>query len=100
MSKYAVFSGPYFPVFGLNTENYSVFSPNTGKYEPEETPYLDIFHTETFFDNFYLCINDYGFYERSVIHLVTLHKKLSFPLRISSVNVTKSAGNCEFGHIC
>ena len=29
MSKYGVFSGPYFPVFGLNTEiyevNYSVF---------------------------------------------------------------------------
>ena len=31
--------------------------------------------------------------------LSTLHKKQSFPLRISSVNVTKSAGNCRFGHI-
>ena len=29
----------------------------------------------------------------------TLHKKISFLLRISSVNVTKSAGNYEFGHI-
>ena len=29
----------------------------------------------------------------------SLHKKWSFPLRISSVNVTKFAGNCEFGHI-
>ena len=28
------FPGPYFPAFGLNT----------GKYEPEKTPYLDIFH--------------------------------------------------------
>ena len=28
-----------------------------------------------------------------------LHKKWSFPLRISSVNVTKSAGNCAFGHV-
>ena len=28
MSKYGVFSGPYFPVFGLNT----------GKYGPEKTP--------------------------------------------------------------
>ena len=28
------FSGPYFPVFGLNT----------GKYGPEKTPYLDHFH--------------------------------------------------------
>ena len=29
----------------------------------------------------------------------TLHKKWTFPLRISSVNVTKSGGNCGFGHI-
>ena len=24
VSKYGVFSGPYFPVFGMNTETYSV----------------------------------------------------------------------------
>ena len=35
LSKYGVFSSPYFPVF----------SPNTGKYVPEKTPYLDTFHT-------------------------------------------------------
>ena len=34
MSKYGVISGPYFPIFGLNT----------GKYGPEITPYLDTFH--------------------------------------------------------
>ena len=34
MSKYGVISGLYFPVF----------SPNTGKYGPEITPYLDTFH--------------------------------------------------------
>ena len=28
-----------------------------------------------------------------------LHKKWSFPLRMSSVNVTKSAVSCGFGHI-
>ena len=36
------------------------------------------------------------------LHLISLFhctKKWSFPLRISSVNVTKSAGNCGFGHI-
>ena len=33
LSKYRVISGPYFPVF--------VFSPNTGKYGPEITPYLN-----------------------------------------------------------
>ena len=34
MSKYGVISGSYFPVF----------SPNTGKYGPEITPYLETFH--------------------------------------------------------
>ena len=34
MSKYRVFSGPYFPVFGLNI----------GKYGPEENPCLNTFH--------------------------------------------------------
>ena len=34
MSKYGVISTLYFPVF----------SPNTGKYGPEKTPYLDTFH--------------------------------------------------------
>ena len=43
MSKYGVISGPYFPVFGLNTGIYGV-NPNTGKYGPEITPYLDTFH--------------------------------------------------------
>ena len=38
VSKYGVISGPYFPVFRLNTEIYGV------KYGPEITPYLDIFH--------------------------------------------------------
>ena len=32
-------------------------------------------------------------------YLVTLHKKWSFPLHISSLNKTKSAGNCGFGQI-
>ena len=32
--KYGVFSAPYFPIF----------SPNTGKYGQEKTPYLDTFH--------------------------------------------------------
>ena len=33
---------PFFPIFGLN--KISVFSPNTGKYEPEITLYLNFFH--------------------------------------------------------
>ena len=34
MPKYGVISGPHFPVF----------RPNTRKYGPEITPYLDTFH--------------------------------------------------------
>ena len=34
VSKYGLISGPYFPVFGLNS----------GKYGPEETPYLGTFY--------------------------------------------------------
>ena len=41
--EYRVISGLYFPVFGLNTKIYG-FSPKTGKYGPEITPYLDTFH--------------------------------------------------------
>ena len=29
----------------------------------------------------------------------SMHRKWNFPLRIASVNMTKSAGNCGFGHI-
>ena len=48
VSKYGVFSGPYFPVFGLNMERYGVSGLNTGKYGPEKTPYLDTSHTAEF----------------------------------------------------
>ena len=34
-----------------------------------------------------------------VSHLLSRYKKLSFPLWIYSVNVTKSAVSCGFGHI-
>ena len=36
---------------------------------------------------------------KSLLVVPTLHKKWSFPLRISSVDVTRSAGNFRFGHI-
>ena len=46
VSKYGVFSGPYFAALGLNTERYSVFSSNARKYESEKIPYLDTFYAE------------------------------------------------------
>ena len=47
-SKYEVFSGPYFPAVGLNTERYEVLSPNAGKYGPGKTPYLETFDVAFF----------------------------------------------------
>ena len=41
-SKYGVFSGPYLPLFGLNT----------GKSGPEKTPNLDTFHAVLHFLKF------------------------------------------------
>ena len=44
VSKYGVFSCPFFPVFGLNTETYRVnlrIQPKYRKYGPEKTTYLD-----------------------------------------------------------
>ena len=45
-SKFGVFSGPYFPVFGLNTEIYGVnlsIQSKYGKIRTRKIPYLDTF---------------------------------------------------------
>ena len=47
MSKYGVFSGPYLPVFGRNTERHGVslrIQSECDKNGPEKTPHLDTFH--------------------------------------------------------
>ena len=44
LSKYGIFSGPYFPVFGLSTEIYSVNLRFQSEYGPEKIPYLDVFY--------------------------------------------------------
>ena len=47
MSKYRVFPGPYFPVFGLNTEIQGVnlgIQSQYRKMRTRKTPYLDTFH--------------------------------------------------------
>ena len=43
MSRYGVFSSPYFPAIRLN-KLYRLNNPNTGKYEPEKALYLDTFN--------------------------------------------------------
>ena len=47
VSKYVFFSGPYFPLFGLNTKVYGVnlsIQSKCWKMPTRKTPYLDIFH--------------------------------------------------------
>ena len=41
----------------------------------------------------------YKFFTVHLFLTLSLHEKWSFPLRTSSVNVTKSAVSCVFGHI-
>ena len=43
MSKYGVFSGPYFPVFGLNTDIYSVNLRIQSKYRKIRTRKNSVF---------------------------------------------------------
>ena len=45
------------------------------------------------------CLNEYMLTEKKSLFLIRLHKKCSLLLRISSVNVTKTAVSCGFGHI-
>ena len=81
MSKYGVFSVSYFPVFGLNT----------GKYGPEQTPYLDTFHAvitpchywatkrqAALFNNYFTIIGFKkfkSFFSRTAFHETILVKK-------------------------
>ena len=84
VSKYRVFSGPYFPTFGLNMERY--FSPNAGKYEPE------LSHRGTF--RTYSNIWDRSFCEKSY-QLNTVD--WLFLQKISILNVWLNSGyTCPF----
>ena len=45
MRKHGNFSGPHFPLFGLNMEIYYINPRVQSEYGPEKTPYLGSFHT-------------------------------------------------------
>ena len=65
VSKYRVISGLDFPVFGLNTEIYSLNLRIQSEYKkigPEITPYLDTFHAVTVLKKPEVsCLGDGGF---------------------------------------
>ena len=62
----------------LNREIFQRLCSNLGNFQPRDRPLAS---------------------SKQLKKYISLHKKPRFPLRISSVNVTKSAGNCGFGHI-
>ena len=62
-----------------------------------EMPWKKNFTVYPSLNNAHVCLKIGDIVLLKDIH--TLHKKWSFPLRISSVNVTKSAGICGFSHI-
>ena len=88
------YSGPYFPAFGLNTERYKVplrFQSECGKVRTRINLNTDNFYA------MYLILLLFFFSQRRCSN--SLHRIWSFPLKISSVNVAKSTGNCRFCHI-
>ena len=70
LSKYEVISGPYFPVFGLNT----------GKYRPETTPYLDTFHAvdlkSIYFNRCFLTICFISLTKQKYIHKMSMFSNI------------------------
>ena len=92
------YSCPHFPAFELNTERYSVSFYIQSEYRilrTRSTPNTDNFHAVINSD--INCSNSKSCINNNID--ATLHKKWSFLLRISLVNVTKSTGNCGFSHI-
>ena len=87
MPRHGVFSVPYFPVFGLNT----------GKYGPEDTPYLNTFHSVLFnslvYTYLHLLIHTYVplYYYTNLIKLINMGnieitKKFSRLKSVSSID--------------
>ena len=151
MSKYEVFSGHYFPTFGLNTEIYEVSLRMQPEYRKIQTrknslfwhfshssiyDYKPLLEIGTFINEKWLFFTfNFSVLCKKAKHLTyfrkmlitckvndtflkptqsvplkihldpkfepyqALHKKWSFPLRISSVNMTKFAQNWGVGHI-
>ena len=105
VSKYGVFSGPYFTVLGMNAEIYSVFKGSLNYWLIFKLIQSRKLILVTFMSSSTTLVTDvtslqYNTLLKSWSALVhALHKKWNFPLRISSVNVTESAANWVFGHI-
>ena len=82
------FSGPYFPAYRVSLRIQSEF----GKMRTRKTPYTEHFSRSVVFKSGPILMATVS----EIWSSTTLHKKWSFQLRISSVNVTKSEVSCVF----
>ena len=80
VSKYEVFCGRYFPVF----------SPNTGKYGPEKTPYMATFHAVHCL-MFLLCFLSFLLYNKYGVFIIV--KSIEFPTTV--LLVRSKQGECQ-----
>ena len=101
VSKYGVFSGPYFPAFGLNTERDSIspYSVRMRENAEQKKTHIWTLFTQCVYSINWVIKNKYIMLELRAPWSHDTVQKMKFLLQISSVNVTKSAGNCGIGHI-
>ena len=82
---------------------YAVNCGTSGKKDPRISKYILQCYHEILFISFHISSNTSSFYTISPALILftpkSLHKKWSFPLRFSSVNLTKSVVSCGFSHI-
>ena len=101
VSKYGLFSGPYFPAFGLNTERDSIspYSVRMRENAEQKKTHIWTLFTQCVYSINWVIKNKYIMLELRAPWSHDTVQKMKFLLQISSVNVTKSAGNCGIGHI-
>ena len=111
------FSGSCFPTFGRNRERLRILDQKNSKYNHfsrsvKSASLRKIYQYTGFLWSVFSRVRTstilplYGQIHVTETHMLAFFtqcmsrcKKWSFPLRISLVNTTKSAENCEFGHI-
>ena len=102
------FSGPYFPAFRVKTEfsvyhHRKIFIDQLSKLNPFLANFLVSYPLKTiekfWFSGVFRRYKMGTLARNRLILVYTLGKKLSFLLRISLANVTKSAVSCGFNHI-
>ena len=60
----------FWSIFSCMRNELSVFSPNTGKYGPEITPYLDTFHAVNFYVKRIILDNYWQLYRNQITDLL------------------------------